>query len=89
MERETLIGLNESFAGAVCPEDVFGRLCGSASEQRTMLRAVFAKLSRSCHPDLVADAEKPVAEATFSRLTDWKQQADLKLAAGTYGDRRP
>ena len=89
MERENLERLKMSFSRATCPEDVFGSLAGNAAERRLGLRTVYAKLSRSCHPDLADSRDKALAETVFGQLAQWKQQAEQKLAAGTYGDRQP
>ena len=89
MERENMERLEMSFSHAACPEDVFGSLVGDAAEKRLGLRTVYAKLSRSCHPDLANSRDKVLAETVFGQLAEWKRQAEQKLATGAYGDRQP
>ena len=89
MERENLQRLETSFSRAACPEDVFGPLAGNDAEKRLGLRTVYAKLSRSCHPDLADSRDKALAEVVFGQLAQWKRQAEQKLTSGTYGDQQP
>ena len=53
---------------------------------RQALSEVFRSLAKSCHPDRVEEPERPLATEVFSRLTYWREQAERKLAWGTYGD---
>jgi serine/threonine protein kinase len=50
----------------------------------------FRQLARRVHPDHFQNdpAALGVATAALRQLTEWKQEADRKIAAGTYGDKK-
>lgn len=68
---------------AHCPEDVFPAV-NSLDELHKAVR----KWTTDVHPDKNPSSRLD-AEAAFKRLTEWKGRAELKLRAGTWGDRKP
>ena len=75
----TLEAIQAQFERATCPEDVFG----------ADPRVDFRQLAKVCHPDQADADAKDLATTVFAALVTWKEQADRKLALGTYGDRLP
>jgi serine/threonine protein kinase len=78
MQLKTILILLE---GAVCPEDVFGKLNGEP------LNKIFRRLAKVTHPDKFTGADKTHAEKAFKTLQEWYEKAEAKVTAGTYGDR--
>lgn len=66
---------------AVCPEDVFGTDAGK-------LKTVFHQLLRITHPDYNCDKQVVAQQATM-RLNQLKNEADVRVANGTFGRRLP
>lgn len=87
-----LVQLYDSLVGAMCPEDVFGALEPADGGSRDeALDASFRRLARACHPDRFHGSSDPderdVAGEAFRRLTAFRARAEVKLAAGTWGQR--
>jgi hypothetical protein len=73
----------EKVARAKRPEDLFGELTGTKTEQEQAGRRIFHRLSRSAHPDChLGDS---AAEAAYSRISELWQQALVAIRAGVYG----
>lgn len=87
--RSTLEAIAPRLESALCPEEVFGSLAGLTSAQLAALKSVQRGLTRACHPDLVAPADKVLATQLFQSLGLWEGIARLKIADGTYGDFLP
>lgn len=88
-ELEVIAGFMER---AVCPEDIFGRLDGTAKDEKEkQLKVAHRKLAKAVHPDLhrVDAKELSLAEFLFKELEMLKNEAAKKIAVGTYGDRKP
>ena len=87
-----LVQLYDSLVGAMCPEDVFGALeTADGGNRDEALEASFRRLARACHPDRFHGSSDPderdVAGEAFRRLTAFRARAEVKLAAGTWGQR--
>ena len=77
-----------SLEKAKVPEDVFGKL--DAADPIKTLAFEYRRLVRFVHPDKFEGTESArLAHDLFLKLTDWKNQAERKIKAGTYGDRKP
>ena len=87
--RANLEAMEAHFAGATCPEAVFGSLTGTVAEKEAAVRAQYRSLSRTCHPDLASPVDAGLATGVFSALTRWQAVAQKKIDAGTYGDGEP
>lgn len=87
--RSTLQAIAPRLKSAVCPEEVFGLLAGQTPEKLAALKVVQRGLTRACHPDLAAPAEKTLATQLFQWLGVWEGIARLKIENGTYGDFLP
>jgi len=87
IERAALEQVDRQIGGACCPEDIFGALGDEEAAQRVALRRIYAALSRSCHPDLVIERDRPLAERIFADLARWKRAAEEKIVHRLYGDR--
>jgi hypothetical protein len=71
---------------AKCPEDVFGDLSGDKEKTGKKLYHQFAKV---CHADKYTDPkDKKAADNAFVLLKKWWDQAEKKIADGTYGNRK-
>jgi hypothetical protein len=71
---------------AAAPEEVFGDLNGCAADRMAHLKLVFRQLAKVAHPDMYPGRDdKKLAQAAFSRLTEWLRQAEAKIQAGLYG----
>lgn len=72
------------------PEQVWGKMAGKADEQISTLTKTYRRIAKKCHPDLYAGSalEKKASDA-FAMLTEWKDKAEAKIRAGTYGDNKP
>lgn len=81
--------LAKMIAAATAPEDVFGPIPKNADKIRT-INVAYRQITQKVHPDKFQKEPKllPVAEAAFMRLTELHRQADEKVRAGTYGDRK-
>lgn len=62
---------------ARCPEDVFG----------ASVKTSFRQLARAVHPDF--NGGDPLASKAAELLNHLKHAADERMAAGTWGQRRP
>lgn len=70
---------------AVAAEDLFGTAATSND-----IAQVFRRYARQVHPDHhQIDGQLGRAETAFTKLNRLREEADAKLADGTYGDRRP
>ncbi len=87
--RSTLEAIAPRLEGAACPEEVFGLLAGQTPEKLAALKSVQRGLTRACHPDLAAPADKALATQLFQSLGIWEGIARLKIENGTYGDFQP
>ena len=68
---------------ARCPEDVFGESPGA-------IRSTFGSLMLVAHPDKYSEpAAQSSAREAFALLNTAHEQANAKVSAGTYGDRKP
>ena len=75
-----LLKLQETFAKAMCPEDVFG---GSAD----MVASSYKDMAKLCHPD--RNREHPdKASEVFQSLGEWLAKAEARINDGTYGLRK-
>lgn len=73
-ELEIIInGLNT----ACCPEDFFGQ----------DLSVSYKRFAKICHPDL--HPNDPLAEQTFQKVNAMKDEADKRVADGTWGKKLP
>ena len=74
---------------ATAPEDVFGEIPAGALHNRVrevVLR--YRKIIQVMHPDkFQAKVDIDGAQAAFVQLTHWRELAEKKLVAGTYGDK--
>src|SRR3954470_21103591 len=75
--------------GAMVAEDLFGPLRGTEDEQMRALAAAYRKLVGVVHPDKHSAADSVIAHVAFVRATSLKHEAELKIRARTYGDRKP
>ena len=67
---------------ARCPEDIFGAAPADwLNEYRSWAKLV--------HEDVVKVKDKAAAHEAFLLLTKWRDQAEAKMAASTYGDSKP
>lgn len=72
-------------------EDVFGALHGSKESQNEQLVNLFRQLVRTVHPDKhpgATDSDKESAATAFGKLTAFRDEAEQKIEAGTYGLRK-
>lgn len=81
--RADLEAVARVLANASCVEDVFGPL-----KDLAQLRAQFRKIIVPVHPDHFTGADQVLANETFRTLTQRRTEAEAKLVAGTYGDRK-
>jgi len=73
---------------AILPEDLYGVLAGSRDEQLVGLKHQYRRLIEVVHPDkFTGTPEWRTAHAAFLKATTLKNAAELKVQAGTYGDR--
>ena len=81
----------DNVSRAKVPEDVFGMLAGGPEERLRAAKATYHHLCKVVHPDKYAGvaAEADVARVAFMRLTQLLSEAEVKIQAGTYGDRKP
>lgn len=78
----TLEAVQKFLDVATCPEDVF-------TGDPDCFRTEYRRLAGICHPDVAESDAKDLAKALFSDLGRWRADAETKIAAGTYGDRKP
>lgn len=79
----TLEAIELQLSRAKCPEDVFGK-------DPNGYKQVYQRLSVCCYPDHAQDDKtRTWATKLTQSIGDWKQLADAKTEAGTYGDMRP
>jgi len=64
------------------PEAIFG-------PDQSAIESSYREWAKLVHEDLVPVADKPAAHEAFLLLTKWREQAEAKVARGTYGDNRP
>ena len=80
MNTFELFYIRETLARADCPELVFGP---------APITKAWQSLVQVCHPDKNIGPDESIASEAFVRLQEWKRIAELKIKAGTYGDRKP
>ena len=85
-----LHGFAKKLAAAKCPEDVFGVLeTRSPDLKRRDLAGAYRRLVLVVHPDRYSGPDVALANSCFTQLGILREQAERKIAAGTYGDLRP
>jgi serine/threonine protein kinase len=75
-----------SLTNAHAPEEVFGTLLGAQNERLEAARKVFRQVAKTAHPDLyqgTTDFER--ANTAFKKLVILWEQAQTRIANGTYG----
>ena len=77
--HSTLEAVDAQLQRATCPEDVFG----------TDPKTTFKRLAVSVFPDHADPSDKDYATQVAARLSELRGEAEAKIAAGTYGDRKP
>lgn len=76
----------EMIINATCPEDVFGILVG---DQLIAATKVYRQIVIEVHPDhFEGKSGLPEAQIAFVRLTELRKEAEAKIRAGIYGDRK-
>jgi len=76
----------EMIINATCPEDVFGILVG---DQIAAATKIYKQIVMEVHPDhFMNKSGLPEAQIAFVRLTTLRKEAEFKIRAGTYGDRK-
>lgn len=69
---------------ATKPEDVFGDL--GTNDSLPALRRMYHSMAKVTHPDVYQiSQEKILAQAAFSQLVEWFNQAEQKIKSGRYG----
>lgn len=81
---ETHATLARKLDEATCPEEVFDGVVTSDG-----LTRAYHRLARLIHPDAVAPEVREESARRFARLVTWRERAEAKLKAGTWGDRKP
>jgi len=72
---------------AKCPEDVFGKL--TTANPLKAGKFLYHQFAKVCHADRYTDPkDKKVADGAFQLLKKWWDQAEAKIEAKTYGDRK-
>jgi hypothetical protein len=85
MSKEDLDSIGRRVNSATVPEDVFENL-----SQLHDVAMRYKQYARLVHPDRFSGtSQEPRAKDVFVKLTMWKEQAETKIRAGTYGDRKP
>lgn len=70
---------------AKCPEDVFGSQL--AGDKLVIVKAVYKQIVQVVHPDHNT-TQSELAKDVFVRLTSLRDEAEHKVKAGTYGDKK-
>ncbi len=86
MEQAELDHMDRAFGKARSPEEVFGVFTGTQGEVFASVRRIFRQMAKIVHPDVyqgTADFEQ--AGALFKQLTDFWEQAQMRIENGTYG----
>ncbi len=87
MESE-LAQFSEQVRGAQCPEDVFGIFEGSAAQKLEQASVAYRSLAKIAHPDRYKhNGDQATAQQAFQSLQEWWQEAQARIADGTYGTR--
>ncbi len=84
MEQE-LRALNVRLKEAKVPEDVFGKLSGTAAEKLKTAKTAFRGMLRITYVDHWSGTLRTLAEETFKNLDRFWNEVQAKIAAGTYG----
>jgi serine/threonine protein kinase len=72
------------------PEEVFGKVNGTTDEKLKALTTTFRRVAKAIHPDRFNGSKLEVrAKDAFAMLTTWKEAAEAKIRAGSYGDGKP
>lgn len=86
MEATELDRIHTLLHAAHSPEEVFGQLTGSREEQMVAAKKVYLQMAKAAHPDSYQGTKASAkADLTFKLLARFWQQAQMKLAQGTYG----
>jgi serine/threonine protein kinase len=88
MENAELKRVSTLLEQADAPEEVFGNLQGTQEERLAGARKVFLHIAKAVHPDTNRGA-RPEQEAgtAFKKLSILWERAQVKIDAGTYGQR--
>lgn len=74
---------------ATVPEDVFGDVQGDSDAKVRIVRQIYRKTIVLVHPDRFTGTDAATAGECTQALGKWRSEAEVKIAAGTYGDRKP
>lgn len=68
------------------PEDIFGKVEGTADEIMAQIKPEYRRLAKLVHPDVFTEtSEKEKAKQAFLRLTALWEHAQSKISQGIYG----
>src|SRR5215469_10433222 len=90
MENAELERISTSLNQTHSPEEIFGSLTGTQAEMLEAARRIFRQMAKAVHPDLyegTADFDK--AGAAFKKLTQFWEQAQVRIGNGVYGTSNP
>lgn len=82
----------QHLATATAPEHVFGTLDGSLDEKLRALTLQYRRVVQTVHPDKFNAEPLPIrdrAKEVFVKLSKWREDAEAKIRAGSYGDGKP
>jgi serine/threonine protein kinase len=87
MKQAELERISSMLKRATTPEEIFGKLAGGTpKEQLEAGRAIFRQVAKVTHPDLYAGTDEwAQANLAFTLLARFWEQAQAKIAGGTYG----
>ena len=89
MSSSDLQAVASHVLAATVPEDVFGDVKGTADERLRAIKRVYRKTMLIVHPDRRSGDDLVLANACTEALGRWRSEAETKVTAGTYGDRKP
>ncbi len=88
MEDAELERVSQLLDQASVPEEIFGDLQGSLTEQLALARKVFFHIAKTVHPDIArGEMQEREAHRAFKKLSALWEQAQDKINAGTYGQK--